>query len=80
VLKYAEATRVEVVIRVEHERLEVRVTDNGTGFDPRAVEGTGLTNLADRAAALGGRVRVESRKGVGTTVAVDLPSTLGASR
>jgi signal transduction histidine kinase len=79
VLKYAAATRVEVMIRVQRERLEVRVTDNGIGFDPRTVEGTGLANLADRAAALGGELRVESREGAGTTLSLSLPIALGAS-
>ncbi|HEY7044335.1 MAG TPA: sensor histidine kinase [Nocardioidaceae bacterium] len=76
VLKYASATRVEVVLAVHDERLWLRVTDNGIGFDPQRVDGTGLPNLADRVEALGGRLRVQSTSGAGTTVALELPVVL----
>ncbi|BBG04705.1 MULTISPECIES: ATP-binding protein [Pseudonocardia] len=52
------------------------VTDDGGGFDPGTVgtgTGTGLTNIADRIAALGGRVRIEGRAGAGTRITGDLP-------
>ena len=80
VLKYAAATRVSVTIRVANGRLRVRVQDDGIGFDPRDADGTGLANMVDRADALGGRVRVDSRKGAGTTVTVDLPIAIAAAR
>jgi glucose-6-phosphate-specific signal transduction histidine kinase len=67
---------VEVVLAVHDERLWLRVTDNGIGFDPQRVDGTGLPNLADRVEALGGRLRVQSTSGAGTTVALELPVVL----
>jgi signal transduction histidine kinase len=46
------------------------VADDGPGFDPAAVPaGSGLRNMSDRLAALGGSCRVDSRPGRGTTVA-----------
>jgi signal transduction histidine kinase len=46
------------------------VTDDGPGFDPAAVtDGTGLRNMGDRLAALGGSCQVGSSPGRGTTVA-----------
>jgi signal transduction histidine kinase len=47
---------------------QFEVTDNGPGFDPAAVAASGLRNMSDRLAALGGSCRVDSTPGRGTTV------------
>ena len=45
------------------------VTDDGPGFDPAvSTAGSGLRNMSDRLAALGGSCQVDSRPGRGTTV------------
>ncbi len=72
VAKYAGAThaRVDVARREGHALVEVR--DDGVGgADPRA--GTGLRGLADRLAALDGRLEVLSPPGGGTLVRAELP-------
>jgi signal transduction histidine kinase len=71
VAKHAEASRVEVRIEREGERLFVDIRDDGIG-GARA-EGAGLRGLADRAEALGGRLAVQSPEGAGTRVLVELP-------
>jgi signal transduction histidine kinase len=54
--------------------LGFEVRDDGAGFTPRAQAwGSGLTNLRDRLAAVGGVVTVESEAGVGTRVAGIIP-------
>jgi signal transduction histidine kinase len=51
--------------------LHIEVRDDGIGgADP---EGHGLLGLGDRAAALGGRLKVESPAGGGTLVTATLP-------
>ena len=48
---------------------EFEVTDNGPGFDPAtAPAGSGLRNMSDRLAALGGSCQVDSFPGRGTSV------------
>jgi signal transduction histidine kinase len=47
---------------------QFEVTDNGPGFDPAAVAASGLRNMSDRLAALGGSCQVDSTPGRGTTV------------
>jgi signal transduction histidine kinase len=50
------------------------VEDGGPGFDPgRGPPGSGLVGMADRVAALGGALAVESAPGRGTTVAGRVP-------
>jgi signal transduction histidine kinase len=69
--------RASVVIRLGHDGGSVRfsVEDDGTGFDPAAVErGAGLTNLEDRVVAVGGRLSIESEPGRGTRITGDLPA------
>jgi len=68
-LKHAGATSAAVTIRQARERLTVEVTDDGRGG---AGQGSGLTALRDRVAALGGRLAVESPAGAGTTVRAEL--------
>jgi signal transduction histidine kinase len=52
----------------------VSVAPHGTGFDPgTARRGEGLTNLENRAAALGGSALIESSPDQGTTVRLLLP-------
>jgi signal transduction histidine kinase len=67
------ATRVTISL-VDDGRLRFTVVDDGPGFEPAAVtSGSGLVNLHDRAAALGGVIAVESSPGTGTRVAGAVP-------
>ena len=50
------------------------VSDDGTGYDTRHTPmGSGLRNMADRLAALGGRLDIQSAPGQGTTITAELP-------
>jgi len=54
--------------------LEVRVADDGDGFDPAAaLEGMGLNNMRERIRALGGELTITSAPGQGTTVLARVP-------
>ncbi|WP_427896250.1 sensor histidine kinase [Kribbella sp. GL6] len=71
-VKHASATRVDLVAAHDRDHLLIRVVDDGIGgAAPR--DGTGLTGLADRVAALGGTFQVQSRPGTGTTLVAELP-------
>lgn len=70
--KHAVASVLDVRIERRGERLHVEVGDDGVG-GARARPGSGLEGLADRVAALDGRLEVDSRAGHGTTLRVDLP-------
>jgi signal transduction histidine kinase len=66
--------RVTVRLRQDAGELLLTVDDDGCGFDPTAgTDGTGLTGMRDRIAAVGGCVEVASASGQGTTVAGSVP-------
>ena len=74
VAKYARASRATVTLSCPGTHLEFTVTDDGAGFDPaQATQGTGLQGMADRLAAAGGALRVNSAPGLGTIVSGRLP-------
>ena len=69
--KHARASVVEVRIDRRADRLHVEVCDDGVG-GAAARPGSGLEGLADRVAALDGRITVESGGG-GTRLRAELP-------
>jgi PAS domain S-box-containing protein len=72
VAKYAQASAVEVTVERRNGTAVVEVADDGVGgADP--LRGSGLRGLADRVAALSGRLEVESPAGSGTRVRAEIP-------
>jgi signal transduction histidine kinase len=72
----AGANHVELEIDGRGHSLRFFVRDDGAGApDGRIVAGMGVTNMQDRAAAVGGRVAILSRPGLGTTVRGEIPVT-----
>jgi len=69
VTRHAHATHVSVRLHESRGEIRVIVADDGVGFDPsEARRGFGLAGMYERAARLGGKLRVESTIGEGTTV------------
>jgi PAS domain S-box-containing protein len=71
VAKHARAGHAEVLASVEDGTLAVQVRDDGVGGVRPG--GSGLLGLADRLAAAGGELRVESPTEGGTLIAADIP-------
>jgi signal transduction histidine kinase len=72
IAKHARATKAAVCISRRDSVLSVEVADDGIG-GAGAVDGSGLSGLADRVEALGGRLRIESPAGGGTKVLAEIP-------
>jgi signal transduction histidine kinase len=76
--RHAKATKVDVEVAHGNQALQVTIRDNGHGFDPAASRGRGafgLTSMQERAAALGGSLRIESHPDDGTVVTLEVPTT-----
>ncbi len=71
-VKHAGAQVISLNVETRNGELHVRITDDGCG---RAAlrEGSGLAGLADRVGAHGGRLDIDSRRGVGTVIEAVLP-------
>lgn len=79
VVKHAQASRAELRLHRAGNRIELRVRDDGRGFDPvelaaRDERGVGLAGMQDRAALFGGKLVVGAAPGRGTTVTAVLES------
>jgi signal transduction histidine kinase len=66
--RHAPGSALRIILADTGQGPEFEVTDDGPGFDPAAVAGSGLRNMSDRLAALGGSCQVDSSPGRGTTV------------
>jgi len=84
VARHARARRVEIDIKVVRhppregtmemgEAIEIMISDDGIGFDPKLSEGFGLGGMRERAEGLGGRLLVNSSATKGTVISARLP-------
>ncbi|QYF92939.1 sensor histidine kinase [Massilia sp. PAMC28688] len=74
VARHAHATQVVVELQRCGGVLTMSVRDNGVGMPSGALQrGSGLPGIRERAAAIGGKVVVESKPGVGTLVRLSYP-------
>ncbi|MER6348342.1 GAF domain-containing sensor histidine kinase [Streptomyces sp. NPDC001595] len=76
-LRHSGGTRVDVALEKRGSGAVLRITDDGSGFDPRQVRRAGrhlgLVSMRDRASGVGGRLTVESAPGKGTTIEMEVP-------
>jgi signal transduction histidine kinase len=74
VSRHAQATRVEIDLRLDGNAAILEVRDNGRGFDPEdAGAGNGLNSMRSRAQRLRGTFSVESGEGSGTLLIFRAP-------
>jgi PAS domain S-box-containing protein len=81
VVTHSKARAVGLVLRRHGSQIELRIRDNGAGFDPAAFSiaddsgrGLGLASMRERAEVTGGRFSLQSESARGTTVRVMWPS------
>ncbi|MBM2841814.1 MAG: hypothetical protein HW412_2342, partial [Bacteroidetes bacterium] len=64
----ARATHVDIDIGVEGGMFQMKISDDGVGFDRETIKrGEGLNNLQKRASAIGAELTIESTPDKGTT-------------
>ncbi|MDF3303229.1 GAF domain-containing sensor histidine kinase [Streptomyces tropicalis] len=76
-LRHSGAVHVDVTLGRSGCGAVLRVTDDGSGFDPTAVRRAGrhlgLVSMRDRASGVGGSLTVESEPGKGTAIEMEVP-------
>ena len=68
VRRHSRARNVQVTLSKDRDELVAEVADDGLGFGPGTNPGVGLRSMGERAAALGGKLEIESEVGEGTRV------------
>jgi len=80
IIKHAQATEVKIVVKKLKNRLLININDNGRGFKGTKksiiidnLKGIGLSTMEERAKLLGGKIHINSKRGNGTSISVDIP-------
>jgi signal transduction histidine kinase len=76
ILKHAQATRATLALSADDGRFELRIADDGGGFDPESgglAACNGLNNMRARMREIGGEILIESAPGRGTVITVRQP-------
>jgi len=73
VCRHAAARHVRIYITRSREILRVSIQDDGKGFDAEEEKGIGILGMKERVARLGGSFSVQSERGRGTIVSIELP-------
>jgi len=74
--RYSQATALFLTVRYRPEEIEVRIADDGRGFEVSdATEtGFGLAGMHARAHRLGGKLAIETAPGCGTSISLRAPA------
>jgi PAS domain S-box-containing protein len=74
IIKHSGCTDIEVNVLVYNNRLQMRIADNGVGFEVNQVKrGIGLANMKRRARLFGGKLHINTRPGKGCEVMILIP-------
>jgi signal transduction histidine kinase len=70
-LKYANPNQIAIDVTKIDDKVSVKISDNGVGFDLKTVEkGNGLNNMRKRIESIGGVFSMQSEVGKGTTISI----------
>jgi signal transduction histidine kinase len=73
-VRHSGARQIRIQVRLlDSHRLSVTVQDDGKGFDPAQERGLGILGMEERVVRLGGTLTVDSGRGRGTAVNLELP-------
>ena len=75
-LRHARATKFEVYLHEIDDNVQLKIIDDGKGFDTKAnqkVGSYGLTNMRERIASLGGIIQINSLPNQGTVIDIKIP-------
>jgi signal transduction histidine kinase len=70
--KHAGANNVSINITNYEDTLNLILEDDGCGFDTKITKGIGLKNIEERLLTINGKITIESTKGKGSTIIIDI--------
>jgi PAS domain S-box-containing protein len=78
ILKYAEASELCILVKRKRQSLQLTISDNGKGFNYKRVKkGNGFANIRNRVEAFNGELNINTARGKGCTIEVNVPLTKG---
>lgn len=84
--KHGSPNRIDLGLIKKESYVFLTISDNGLGFDPQTslissdpLSGHGIVGMRERAEICGGRFKIESKSGGGTTVKVKIPLQSGTA-
>jgi two-component sensor histidine kinase len=76
IARHSRCTRADILFSIDSVKLELKLSDDGQGFDLSAnSDGNGLASMKRRAANMGGTLEILSQKGTGTTILLRAPNS-----
>ena len=72
-IRHAHAASMDIVLRVNRDRLTLSVRDDGHGMREKIREGGGMRGMRERASLVGGTLQVLSAPHAGTEVRLEIP-------
>jgi signal transduction histidine kinase len=76
-IRHANASEANIHLTRHNDYLNIMVEDNGDGFDTNGItlkaDGMGIKSIDKRVAFLGGTMNIESERGQGSTVIIEIP-------
>ncbi len=76
IIKHADAQQVLISLNFNSDRIQVRIEDDGRGFNPsenKSLKSNGLNNISDRVSLLSGDLKITSSSTEGTKLFINLP-------
>jgi two-component system sensor histidine kinase UhpB len=75
IAKHSRASKAEIELRSQGERVLLRIADNGIGFTPgqEPTSGLGLVSMRERVRSLGGTIEITSSPMRGTQIEASVP-------
>jgi DNA-binding NarL/FixJ family response regulator len=81
IVKHAQVKEARVRLQRRRKQLWLTISDRGQGFDPKSLDkttGFGLLSIRERVELLGGRMKIWSAKGRGSTFLIAVPDAVAA--
>jgi signal transduction histidine kinase len=76
IIRHSEASRIEVILILRNNRIELTIKDNGMGIDNDKVNSLtsmGIAGMMERVKSINGTLSVVGKKGAGTTLVASIP-------
>jgi signal transduction histidine kinase len=76
ITKHAEASQINIYLCSNQQGVEIRISDNGLGFDTETIPpgSMGIDIMCDRARKIDAKLKIESQPGSGTQIMITWPS------